>query len=285
MKSISGADLSAVLTKLGSISEGIGPALEIVFFRFFGEKKGEAEPEIIAAGRHLLSIMTFDRTTDQEDDHLALVVRRCLGDETAAHVARVICESFRKFIVEQHGDFERYDRFFGALCETQPDILLDTLSTGQTNCLTQLARSAGYMERYRANPFASLRPEAMQNWCAKDPQSRAIALAAVVPFVRKDEEGQVSSEWSEHAQVLIELAPDKVEVLKVFCKRFRPSSWSGSRASNLPSGMSLLEDLKTHADAAVAAYATTAANRLAREIEQERKWEAEHYHRDEERFE
>ena len=85
---------------------------------------------------------------------------------------------------------------------------------------------------------------------------------------------------------LLERAPDPGAVGRTLATRFRPSGgWSGSLAVILEGRKRLLTELEEHADSRLVEFAIAEGQRLAKDIEAQRKWEAEHDRMSDERFE
>jgi hypothetical protein len=74
-------------------------------------------------------------------------------------------------------------------------------------------------------------------------------------------------------------------VLTVFVERFRPTSWSGSRAALLEANARLLDTLEAEVRGELVPFVVKAKDQLAREIASERQWETERDQDRDERFE
>jgi hypothetical protein len=280
-------DLRTLVTEIGRTPGGVEPALEIVFFRLFGDRqaKRDHEPEVIEAGRELIGRLEFERISDHDDHQLGLIVENCLSGIAGASAARVVCERFKAAASGLLLDVYKYDNFMTALCKTQPTMVLDTFFA----VTEEKHKSASGMLRWsdgrRKNPIDAIPSDALIEWCDREPDSRYPSMADIVSFLKGSDEEEVTSHWSGVALRLIEHAPDPVAVVRAFVERFRPSSWSGSLASILEGRKALLEELKGHKNPDVAAFANVVANKLALEVEEERTWEAKHDRQRDERFE
>ena len=90
-------------------------------------------------------------------------------------------------------------------------------------------------------------------------------------FHRTDEKAPL--QWTNLALHVLDRAPDRVAVLEQFVHRFRPTSWTGSLAAIIEERARLLTDLEEYPDPLVVEFIASEQNRLAQEIESERKWE------------
>lgn len=286
-ETVEAADLKPLLLEIGAKSGGVEPALEIVFFRFHGDRdaKRPHEPEIVEAGRELLSKLEFTRTSGRDDHHLRLIVMSCLSGTEGTPTARLVCDRFKAGVVEAPADVHHHNDFFEALCQAQPLIVLDTFFIGTEEERQPVTRMLQWFGGHRRNPLDAIPEETVIEWCDKDPETRYLAMAGAVSLVNGSEEEDVTSRWSGIALKLIECAPDPVAVLRTFVGRFRPSGWSGSLASILEGRKALLEELKAHKNPDVPALAAAEANCLAAEVDATRQWEAKHDRERDERFE
>ena len=85
--------------------------------------------------------------------------------------------------------------------------------------------------------------------------------------------------------LLLERAPDPVAVARIFVKRFWPSGWTGSLAVILEGRRKLFTNLEHSPDPELAEFAIAEGRRLGSDIEAQRRWETEHAHKRDERFE
>ncbi len=131
---ISAADLKGLVQDISARPEGNGVALEIVFYRLFGDKEAKRahDPEVIDAGRALLEQFEFGGRHAREDHELGLVVSSCLAGPGGEAVAAKLCLALRKAVDLPEINIENYHGLFDALCKTQPQIVLEALFDGST---------------------------------------------------------------------------------------------------------------------------------------------------------
>ncbi|RJG13537.1 hypothetical protein D3879_09935 [Pseudomonas cavernicola] len=121
-------------------------------------------------------------------------------------------------------------------------------------------------------------------WCNGDAEARYSLAASFVSFKHCAEENGPLA-WSEQARALLAHAPDPRSVLVNFVNRFKPMSWSGSRASLMEANTRLLDDAQIMIPAALLPYVAEAKDLLSREIANERQSETERDQVRDERFE
>jgi hypothetical protein len=136
----------------------------------------------------------------------------------------------------------------------------------------------------RASPLDAIPEDVWMAWAAEKPETRYELLARVMRFSRAGD-GKLPIGWFPAATKLIEVAPEPRKVLDTFLQRFRPNGWSGSLADTLAAMTPLIETLKTHTKAEIAAWANERAPAFAAHIEQERAQEAAEYRARDQAFE
>jgi hypothetical protein len=119
--------------------------------------------------------------------------------------------------------------------------------------------------RAYADAFSVIDLRELMAWVRLKPVERAPLVAAFAPMTIVDDVGNpeavVIAPW---AAELLDVAPDKVSVLESFQPHRMLSGWSGSYAEAMKPRRAIVENLCSHPDPAVAAWAWGALVRLGR---------------------
>jgi hypothetical protein len=107
--------------------------------------------------------------------------------------------------------------------------------------------------------------------------------ASIVAYRIGENENQF--EWVPLSLTIIDNAPDAIAVLNEFKRKFRPMSWSGSRADIMQRRLSLILTLKSHRDPIVSEWACNEEGMFEAEIRSEREGEETRNRYQNERFE
>jgi len=111
-------------------------------------------------------------------------------------------------------------------------------------------------------------------WCELSPPDRYPFVAASCQLFDSGKgEGDLVA-VSQTAGIVLRHAPDKLAVLNEFVNRFRPRSWSGSRAEILERRFPLLQSLNPDNDPELAKFIARAEIDLRKLISEERRYEA-----------
>jgi hypothetical protein len=93
-------------------------------------------------------------------------------------------------------------------------------------------------------------------------------------------------QWTSIARKLLDRAPDRISVLKLFIGKFRPTAWTGSRAAIVESNVRLLDELAAdYPNPAFLDFIGKEKARLAQAIQAERQTETLIERKMDERFE
>ena len=107
--------------------------------------------------------------------------------------------------------------------------------------------------------------------------------AGVAPFRWSDQVGH--QEWTPIALLILERAPNRVEILKKFVSKFAPDSGAGSYATVIESNSRLLDKLPEYSDPTVRDFVAEQKLRIAAVVKAEYELEREIYKERDEAFE
>lgn len=277
--------LRLILQKIMDKDGGNGVATQVLGMRIFGRlsDKLPISESVRATGRAFLVRVELEKEA-QLDHMIGNVIEVAFDKPEYEDQARAFCTR----IIAAIGSWKVYAWDLGeiitALTKTFPVVVLDILveqavgedGTGRT--LFQDIRSS------RACPLDLMPDDVWMTWAALKPETRYELLAWVIRFSNAGDEDHANG-WSHSATRLIEVAPEPVKVLDTFLQRFRPNGWSGSLADSLATRMPLIETLKQHPNAEIAAWANKQAPVFATHIDRQRVHEALEYRARDQRFE
>jgi hypothetical protein len=283
---ISGNDFRNLVLQIARKAEGFDVASDILHMRLHSEKDQQQghTPEIISAGRELLQQLDFTTHSDREDYALGEICRCCLVAEEDAAIARGICRRLKDSISKYETHASSHDDLLQGLFSVQPFAALDGLFASDSTKGKLVLRILNDFQELRKNPFDSLTESVLLAWCDHKPHVRyPIAAAGITVFRHADQPGP--REWTKVALRVLEKAPDRVEVLRGFVRRFSPMGWSGSRAAIIEANVKLLDELETYPDPAVVDFVAKEKIRLRGVIDYERRLETASDKERDERFE
>jgi hypothetical protein len=281
---LAGGSLSDLLLLIAEQPDGFDVALEILFMRLYSDRsdKREHEPELLEAGRELLRGITFGRSNHRDDYNLAGVARACLTRPEFGPIAAEAATRLRRAVAAHETSASGNDDLLKALLGVQPIAVLDALFADAERDQRGSVSVFDHLHDHRSNPADEISCEALIDWCDRGRETRYPLAASIVTFARRTEESGPQV-WSDHAKALLAHAPDPKTVLAVFFERFRPMSWSGSRAAAIEANARLLESAEVPPD--VTPFVADARDQLAQEVARERQRETERDRESDERFE
>jgi hypothetical protein len=283
---LAGCTLKDLLLLIAEVPDGFDVALEILSMRLYSDRSAERghEPELLEAGRELLQRITFQKSNQSGDYNLASVAKACLTGPDASPIAAEVARQLRQAVATYETYSFNNDDLLKALLEVQPVAVLDALFEGNEVDQQAGVRVFEHLDEHRGNPAGAISCEALMAWCEGVRDRRYPLAASIITFARRPEASDPQV-WSEQAKALLASAPDPRSVLAVFIERFRPMSWSGSRAALMEANARLLDNLESNASFDLIPFVTEAKAKLAQEVARERLWETQQDRARDERFE
>ena len=275
----------ALLLRIADQPDGFDVALEILYMRFHSDRSSDRdlEPDLLLAGQELLGRVSFSTSTSSQPYHLAKLAKACLGVSDTGPIAADIAVRLRQAIANHESYSFNSEELLTALLEVQPVAVLDALFSGDEKDQQAGLQVFDYLGEHRGNPADAIPCETLIDWCNVAAEIRYPIAAAVVTFSRYIEES-TSHVWSDQAAALLDGAPDPKRVLATFIARFRPMSWSGSRAALMESNARLLDGIASLTPS-LEPFAMAAKAQFMEEVTAERRYETEHDRINDERFE
>lgn len=281
---LSGDDVRNIVLSLAKQENGYSAATDILAMRVRSD--GELHPpELVDAGRRLLSEAVFADRDNMHDYRLSTIAKVCLRGKEGSAAARHLCEAIRRGLKDRTFRRYSYEQLLQCIFQLQPETALDIFfgTPRKANCCDfGVDDFDGFSDR-RDNPLAKIPMADVLRWCDEKPVERYPAISRVVSFYSAPEHG--GSEWTPLAMEMLKRAPDPLTVLETFVGRFSPRSWSGSRAAIIESRLGLLNHLGELKSPSLADYVKRIRPELVDEIARTRKWENELDRERHERFE
>ena len=283
---IPGADLRRLLTAIASKPDGLDVAMDILHMRFFsdGQDKKTADPALVLAGRELVELLEFPNEEHNRDHRIGSIIKTCLTGSDGAIPARAVCLKFGDALIARNAYAHDHDRLLQSLFDAQPLVALNVFFSGSASNQKRGIQMLLDASHHHQNPLDFVPIETLTAWCDVKPTERYSLMAGIVTLYASGED-EPPLDWNDMALAILDKSPDRMAVLKQFVSRFRPSSWSGSRAAAMETRLPLLGKLEKHTDPTVAQFAKADGARLREEVDEERKWETRKDRASDERFE
>ncbi|MET4372489.1 hypothetical protein ABIA99_005195 [Bradyrhizobium sp. LB12.1] len=283
---LTGSDLKDLILLIADQPDGFAVALEILQMRLHSDQSAQRPHElaVLLAGQELLRRIVFRKGSQTFNYNLARIAKVCLTGDELGPVAAEIAKRLKQAVADYEAYAFENDELLGALLGTQPTAVLDALFEGDEQQQSRGASVFDYLNDHRKNPADEIACAALVAWCDAAPKTRYDLAASIVSFSSRANEAELLV-WTEHARALLSGAADPRSVLAVFLQRFRPTSWSGSRAVLMEANARLLDGLPIELSEELALFLNDAKDRLAREVAAERERETKHDQERDERFE
>jgi hypothetical protein len=282
-----GASLKDLLLLIADQLDGFDVALEILCMRLFSDRSAhrEHEPKVLEAGRELLQRVTFGKNINERvNRQLADVVKASLTTPDSYRIAAELAARLKRAVAMYETNWVGNDSLLKALLLSQPVVVLEALFAGEKKD-ERVAVSMFYRTHGRRGNLAdSISCEALIAWCEGDRERRYSLAASIITFACHPEASGPQI-WSQQAKTLLANAPDPKRVLTVLIGRFRPMSWSGSRAALIEANAQLLNSLELEVSSGLLQFLTEAKAQLAQDVAREQQRETKKDRARDERFE
>ena len=282
---VAGKDLKDLILLIADDSDGFNVALDILQTRLQADLSARRgyEPDLIQAGQDLLQRIPFGKDVRIDDRTCARVAEICLIGPAGASVVETIVLLLKKSLLDCSSYISGHRKLLEACFKFQAEATLDTLLV-----LDPLIAPGHYFDSLtfsdrEVSPLDSISCNILIRWCDKDPKHRYIQIAQIITFTGSAPEGLTV--WSDQARALIDHTPDTISVLSIFVERFRPTIWSGSRATQMQACIGLLDTLGPDTTPDLLTFIAQERRKLLEDIEAQRHEEAGHGRRRYERFE
>lgn len=278
-----GGPFKGLLLRIANQPDGYSVALEILYMRYFSDRnsRGQCDPELIDAGRELLRRIGFQSAAHGNGHKLADIVRVCAAGADGCAIAAEVAVRLRLAVAKHETYSFHNEELLDALLEVQAVAVLDALFEGSDEDQQAGLEIFDYLST--KNPADVIHCGVLVAWCDVAPEVRYPLASAIVTFSSRPE-GSAAQEWSEQAVALLVGAPNPERVLATFIERFRPSSWSGSRAAIIEANARLLDGVNEIAPSLLQ-LAMDAKSQLVQEVGRERQLETGRERIGNERFE
>ena len=206
----------------------------------------------------------------------------CLKGTENEPVVQKLCEKLLDVAQLSYSSRPRMGELVKVLAQLHPRILLEVAlendETAQLIGEKVLGRTDDQREIGGGSSF-SKNVGVIIDWVAEDPSQRVVRAAKFVQYIEEDEQGNVS--WSPIAEELINLPDAGIDVLNVILSRFGYGVASGPWSYRYVRRRPLIENLKSHDNPSICAWAEETLRKLDKQIVRS----TEEEHSRDERFE
>ena len=286
MDSIPPKALSELVLTVASKENGWDVAVELMNMRLHFEKPGSGgiAADLRETGWSVLQGISFTARNQQEDYRLAIVAKACLPGENCAERVSILCKRLKAAVASHKTSIIYYDDLLVTLLNIEPGAALQALCEGDASEAKRGLRIIEDAQRSKNGLFQGIPHDVLLDWCESDPSVRYPALAAGIP-ISTNEDKAGTRNWTPLALLLLDKAPDRVEILKMYMRQIRLSGGWGSPASIIEANASLLDKLPPTTDQAAKAFVAAEKQQLAKEIEELKREETARDRKRTERFE
>lgn len=277
------ADLLVAIAQRGD--DGLLIAVDILAMHLHG-RDDALDYHLVAVGRYLIERVPLHKTNQHIAFELEDISKKCLEGPTGEVTARRLLVNLRTTLATSFSIFpDDFAKLVEALLRIHPFATLDELIDMEDGLPSPLSyvRSLESGLDGVTNPFGTVAPHVLIEWCKSGRSERWELLAAIVPPLAKDEIDGVR--WSDKAVELLRESPTPDKVLEQLVDRLAPLSYSGSRAEIMARRLPLFDSLDSLVGQEHQEMVRTHRSRYQERIRTERDRELAWHRQENERFE
>ncbi|WP_459480629.1 hypothetical protein [Clostridium saccharoperbutylacetonicum] len=246
-------ELIELLRLIAAKDDGLKVAIKILQMRFHRISTEKTfSDEIVSLGRELILNYEFSREANMRtnlDYELSKIINICFKGEASENYVRKFCRKIIEANLTNKIYFSNYREVMKVLAINQPIIFLDVFL--EENTKNQI--SSLNLIRHK-NPIDYIANDVLIKWCEVNPETRYPILSyTIIPYRISEKKNKF--EWGTLARLIINSAPNPIEVLDKFISSFTPNSWSGSLAEAMQSKLCLILELKEHENSLIRSWA------------------------------
>ncbi len=270
-KTVPADSLAAFLTELFAHEQGVLAALQVLHMRVFGDRsdKRTVAPELVALARNFVTDPRAFRAEHQRADHgLGTLTRLAMEADESGEVACGICRALASGSLTNRASYRHYDEVCASLRSANLRVVMEEIvGPGEVhNHLVSRFFGGIALNDDDTQQRVEFDEKVVTDWAREDAQNRAVRLAHILPYTRRDEATGLLT-WSPLALELIEMASNPVAVLFAFEHRFFSGSGSGPISGRFVRRRPLVAAFSEHPERAVRNWAREAAERLEDSIQ------------------
>ncbi len=257
-----------ILLGIASLPKGYEVAVDIFGQRLHSIKsnKLEVDEETAALGRQLLALCNFHSNSQNHAYHINVIAIACLRSEAACEEALTIAKKLARALVDYRTEARQYGELATTLFRLQPIAAIKGFLDRKQNMQYRNSLSHLFSFDRKESPVNAAAPEILIAWAKRSRKTRLPVLAQEVRLF-------VGGEWSPLALAILEMAPDRLEILDIFASQFHSSFRSGSLADALLPYLGLAKKMQTHIDPQVVDWAKKQIVHLENLMKEDRKRE------------
>lgn len=270
-----------LLNKLAKKSDGgINVVLDILFMIVYGSKDRDEEynADLRKFCVRLISELGWAQLNLSNSNfvhQIAEIVQYSIAKDIPESAAILILENLT---TQQIGKFlvSRVGEIISPFVEIFPKATLNILIRYDDQVdISRLTK----IDYRKSSAIEKIDPDILIEWCLESPIDRCEFAASLCKLFERPNDNISDSTVlgiASPAQKLLEIAPDKNKILKIFMSRYTPNNWSGSRSVIMKQRLELIDQLNLNADTELKKLIDVIKNDYKAAIAREEKHEQEY---------
>lgn len=210
-------------------------------------KDNEISDVLINTAHEVLFAYSFENKNDRGlDFQLSEIIKKTLDSDNGKKISKIILARLKVNCNSLKISMYDYSQVMNSLAQTQPITFLDQV-IGYDKEKDRIDYTWKNSIVHQSNPLNQIDNQTIIHWCE---EKRSIRYLKIIDFINifKTVENSKELRLSELINLIINNAPNKIEVLEEISKYIRPMSWSGSRYLIIEKRVNAILKLKNNQD-------------------------------------
>lgn len=290
-------ELSTLTNAVCRLPEGYHSAFDMLVMRLHARaaRNYSPGPEILSAIRTALVHMLRDYASDVNlsiRHGVGPLIVEALGPDAPENEVAELIDMFCDVLKKYRFSWNNNSKVASAFIQARPEMLLDALLEIERDDPESDAVDGLFRQQSR-NPPPSLNLASVDRllaWCGEDAQrqefvARKIRVYESTDRSQEDDDSTSPVQLSKHFKRLLDVMPDKSNLIEFAIGQAVPNSWMNSRVPIIEARQQAIRELLTHESAEVRALVAEKVAELDLRIENERRRDESEHHAREQRFE
>lgn len=240
-------DFAEIIEMILNDDNEIRIAIQILHRILNSNKDNEISDVLINTAHEILLAYSFEDKNDPGlDFQLSEIIKKTLDNDNGKKISKIILAKLKVNCNFLKISMYDYSHVMNSLAQVQPITFLNQV-IGDDKEKSRIDYTWKNSIVHQSNPLNQIENQTIINWCE---EKRSIRYLKIISFINifKTVENSKELRLSDLTNLIINKAPNKIDILEEISKYIRPMSWSGSRYLIIKKRVNAILKLKNHQD-------------------------------------
>lgn len=240
-------DFAEIIEMILNDDNEIRIAIQILHRILNFNKDNEISDVLINTAHEILFAYSFENKNNPGlDFQLSEIIKKTLDSDNGKKISKIILAKLKVNCNFLKISMYDYSHVMNSLAQVQPITFLNQV-IGDDKEKSRIDYTWKNSIVHQSNPLNQIENQTIIKWCE---EKRSIRYLKIISFINifKTVENSKELRLSDLTNLIINKAPNKIDILEEISKYIRPMSWSGSRYLIIEKRVNAILKLKNHQD-------------------------------------